>query len=204
MKLVFVWIPAELGLLERQVLLPIKLPVDWVKRMWQVKSYHLFIVFKSKKVWDSWMAPAGEEYPEMTYAATKNGWMEAKTVSNYFTRSFIRNIHPERPSVLICDRHTSYIGVGLIENARKENVVILKLPPYTNHVLQPMDLCVFRPLKLMWDEEIIKWQCRNYARKLPKSTFSFIISKIGKNISLNIVQNGLNKAEFSAFVAVLF
>jgi hypothetical protein len=55
--------------------------------------------------------------------------------------------------------------VGLIEKARKENVVILKLPPRTNHVLQPMDLCVFRPLKLLWDEEIIKWQRRNYARK---------------------------------------
>jgi hypothetical protein len=61
----------------------------------------------------------------------------------------------------MCDRHTSHIGVGLIENARKENVVILKLPPHTSHVLQPMDLCVFRPLKLKWDEEIIKCQRKN-------------------------------------------
>jgi hypothetical protein len=57
--------------------------------------------------------------------------------------------------------------VGLTENARHENV-ILKLPPHTSHVLQPMALCIFRPLKLMWDEEIIKWQRKRYARKLPK------------------------------------
>jgi hypothetical protein len=62
--------------------------------------------------------------------------------------------------------------VGLIESARKENGVILTLPPHTSHVLQPMDLCVFRPLKLTWDEEIIEWQRGNYARKLPKSMFS--------------------------------
>jgi len=100
---------------------------------------------------------------------------------------------------LICDGHTPHIGVGLIENARKENVVILKLPPHTRHVLQPMDLSVFRPLKLMWDEEVIKWQRRNYARKLPKSTFSSIISKIWKNISQNIIQIGFQKAEIFFF-----
>ena len=84
------------------------------------------------------MAPAGEEYYEMTYAATENGRMEAETFSNYFTRSFIRNIHPEMPAVLICDCHAYHICVGLTENARKENV-ILKFPPHASHVIQPMD-----------------------------------------------------------------
>jgi cytidine deaminase len=62
-----------------------------------------------------------------------------------------------------------------------------------------MDLCDFRPLKLMWAEEIIKWQRRNYARKLPKSEFSSIISKIWKNISPNIIQNGFKKAGIFPF-----
>jgi len=130
--------------------------------------------------------------------------MEAETFSNYVMKSFIGNIYPERPAVWICDGHVSHIGVELLENARKENVVILKLPPHTSHVLQPMGLTVFRPLKLKWDEEIIKWQHRNYARKLPKSTFSSIISKIWKNISPNIIQNGFQKVRISPFVTVLF
>ena len=86
-------------------------------------------------------------------------------------KSFIGNIYLERPAVLICDGHASHIGVRLIENARKENVAILKLPLHTSHVLQPVELTVFRPLKLKWDEEIIKWQHRNYARKLPNQHF---------------------------------
>jgi hypothetical protein len=56
----------------------------------------------------------------------------------------------------------------------------------------------------MWPEEIIKWQSRNYARKLPKSTFSSIISKIWKNVSPIIIQNGLQKSKFSPFVMILF
>jgi hypothetical protein len=135
------------------------------------------------------------------HAATKNDWMEAETFSNYFTKSFIGNIHPERPAVLICDGHTFHIGVGLNENARKENVIILKLPPHTSHVLQPIYLTVFRPLKLKRGEEIIKRQHRNHARNLPKSAFSSIILKIWKNIGPNMIQNSdSKKPEFSPFV----
>jgi hypothetical protein len=32
------------------------------------------IIFKSKNVWDSWMAPAGEEYPERTCCDQK--WLD--------------------------------------------------------------------------------------------------------------------------------
>jgi len=48
------------------------------------------ILFKGKNLWDSWMAAAGEEYPEIAYATTKNGWMEAETFSTYLIRSFIQ------------------------------------------------------------------------------------------------------------------
>jgi hypothetical protein len=34
------------------------------------------------------MAPVGEEYHGITYAATKSGWMAAETFSNCFTRNF--------------------------------------------------------------------------------------------------------------------
>jgi len=33
-----------------------------------------FFVFKLKNVWDSWMAQAGEEYPEMTFCNQK--WLD--------------------------------------------------------------------------------------------------------------------------------
>jgi hypothetical protein len=51
--------------------------------------------------------------------------------------------------------------VELIEKARKENL-ILKLPSHASHVLQPMNLGVYWPLELNWDEAIIKWQRKNH------------------------------------------
>jgi len=49
----------------------------------------------------------------------------------------------------------------LLENTRKE-IFILKFPPYASHVLQPMNLSVYRPLDLKWDQEIIKCQRGKY------------------------------------------
>lgn len=73
------------------------------------------------------MAAAGKQYPGITFTVIENGWMERETFNNYFTKNFIRNIHPEKPRVLIYDGHNSHIGVLLVEKARKENTVISKL-----------------------------------------------------------------------------
>jgi hypothetical protein len=75
------------------------------------------------------MSPVGEEYLRITYALNKNGWMAAESFSNCSARYFIQNIHSKMTSVLICEGHNSHIGVGLVEKARKESIVILKLPP---------------------------------------------------------------------------
>lgn len=82
----------------------------------------------------------------------KNRWMDTETFHNFF-----KNIHPDRLVVLIYDGHVWHISIGLIEKARQENVVILKLPPHISHILQTMDFNIFRPLKLLWNEELIKW-----------------------------------------------
>lgn len=157
------------------------------------------IVFRGKNVWDSWMSPDPTAFEGTTYAATKNGWMEAETFTNYFTKNFLQNIQAERPAVLIYDGHASHIGLPLVQKARDENITILKLPPHTSHVLQPLDLSVFRPMKIKWDEELIKWQRKNYGKKLPKSVFSTMIANIWKNLNPTIIKSGFEKGGIFPF-----
>lgn len=157
------------------------------------------IVFKGKNVWDSWMAPTSTGFDDITYAATKNGWMEAEVFTNYFTRNFLRNIHSKRPAVLIYDGHASHVGLPLVQKARDEGIIILKLPPHTSHILQPLDLSVFRPMKIKWDEELVKWQRKNYGKRLPKSDFSTIIATIWKNLKPEVIKKGFEKGGIFPF-----
>lgn len=157
------------------------------------------IVFKGKHVWDSWMAASNEEFTGMTYAATKNGWMELETFRNYFEKSFLNIIGAKRPVLLIYDGHSSHIDLKLVQKACEENVIILKLPPHTSHVLQPLDLCVFKSLKQRWDERLIKWQRNNYGTKLPKRIFSALIAQIWTETDPEIISNGFKKAGIVPF-----
>ncbi|XP_074026300.1 uncharacterized protein [Leptinotarsa decemlineata] len=156
------------------------------------------IVFKGKNIWDSWITNK-TEYPKMTYSATKNGWMETEMFTKYFENNFLQNIGKERPVILIYDAHTSHISIFLIEKAIANNIIIIKLPPYFSHLLQPMDLCVFKSLKVAWDVELTKWQRQNYGTKLPKAVFSTIISKIWSEAGPALLIKGYEKGGIYPF-----
>ncbi|XP_055623549.1 uncharacterized protein LOC129766978 [Toxorhynchites rutilus septentrionalis] len=157
------------------------------------------IIFKGKSIWNSWMAKSDEEFVGMTYAATANGWMENGTFSNYFQRSFLPAIGNGRPAALIYDGHVSHISLNIVEMALKENIVILKLPPHTSHLPQPMDLAVFKPFKLKYDNAIIKWQRKNYGVKISKQQFSTIISRIWHELDPQMIRSGFKKAGIFPF-----
>ncbi|XP_072392464.1 uncharacterized protein [Diabrotica undecimpunctata] len=112
---------------------------------------------------------------------------------------FLLNIPNERPVVLIFDGHSSHTSIALRETALREDIIILKLPPRTSHLLKPVDLAVFKPLKQMYDEALIKWQRRNYGTKLPKSIFSSIISQVWKELTSKHIRSGFSKAGIYPF-----
>ena len=57
---------------------------------------------------------------------------------------FLENIPLSRPVVLIHDGHASHVSVELNELARANNIHLLFLPAHTSHILQPLDLGVFK------------------------------------------------------------
>jgi len=80
------------------------------------------------------------------------GWQQKPSVNAL--QETIQNIHPKTTGVLICDGHNSNIGVGLFEKARKQNIVILKLPPccqcslFSNKIPIIWNFCIYRWLAI--------------------------------------------------------
>lgn len=157
------------------------------------------IIFKGKNVWDSWTAKSSEEFPGISYAASHNGWMETTIFQNYFRNVFLKVIPETRPVVLIYDGHSSHTSLKLVEDALENQVIILKLPSHTSHLLQPMDLTVFKPLKMSYDKAVIAWQRKHYGIKMPKSVFSSIISRVWKDLDRTILQSGFRKSGIYPF-----
>lgn len=152
------------------------------------------IIFKGKNVWDQWVAPPATEFPNTTYAATSNGWMESTVFKNYFEKSFIKQLPENRPVLVIYDGHATHLSVDVIKTAIENQITILKLPPHTSHLLQPLDLSVFKSLKTRWDAKLVEWQRKNVGVKIPKCIFSKLIGEIWTDTKPEIIINGFVKA----------
>ncbi|ODQ68871.1 hypothetical protein LIPSTDRAFT_7335 [Lipomyces starkeyi NRRL Y-11557] len=49
--------------------------------------------------------------------------------------------------LLICDGHDSHISGSFIAHCLQNRITLLILPPHTSHLLQPLDVAIFGPLK---------------------------------------------------------
>ena len=52
-----------------------------------------------------------------------------------------------RPVLLVQDGHSSHVSVDQIELAQANDIYLLCLPAHTTHILQPLDVGVFKSFK---------------------------------------------------------
>ena len=87
-----------------------------------------------------------EAMPNTLFAKSDNGWINGDILMLWF-KFFLRNIPPARPVLLIMHGHGSHVSIDLIELARSNGVDLLCLPSHTTHILQPLDVGVFKSFK---------------------------------------------------------
>jgi len=49
--------------------------------------------------------------------------------------------------LLLCDGHDSHVSADFVSFYIHHRINLLLLPPYSSHILQPLDVGVFSPLK---------------------------------------------------------
>ena len=83
------------------------------------------------------------------FSVSDSGWMEAANFTQWFEKMFV-HFTARAPVVLIFDGHHSHISIELITTARSNSVHLLCLPPHSTHLLQPLDVGIFGPVKATW------------------------------------------------------
>ena len=72
----------------------------------------------------------------------------------------VSNVHeddsPVTTCILVLDGHGSHITIDVIEFA-KLSVYLLCLPSHTSHILQPLDVSVFKPFKSFSPRLVATW-----------------------------------------------
>ena len=138
--------------------------------------YPPFVVFTGKNLYDVWMSggPKGA-----LYGTSENGWMDTNLFASWFKQGFIKwTAGLPRPLLLIYDGHMSHISLEVVDVAIKNQVHLLCLPPHCSHLLQPLDVGVFKPLKDQWRKLVKDWYKESRMKTIDKGQFSKLLAKL--------------------------
>ena len=88
-------------------------------------------------------------------------------VANVFYPWCIKN-QIELPVILYVDGHSSHITKPLSDFCVDHKIELVALFPNATHIMQPMDVSLFRSLKISWKDAVRKWRIDNDGAFLTK------------------------------------
>jgi len=136
------------------------------------------VIFDAKKLCHSWTRG---EVPGTSYGLSDKGWITTDLFLGWLTEHFLKHAVSARPLLLLLDGHSTHYNHELIQTAREKGVIMLCLPPHTTHQAQPLDCCVFSPLKLQWRTVCHEFIQKNPGCVITKFNFNSLFSKAWLN-----------------------
>ena len=90
--------------------------------------------------------------------ANSSGWM-TEDCFLLLLKHFRKQItcSPEKPKLVTMDNHISHMGYSVVMYAKQEGLILQTFPPHTSHAIQPLDRCVYGPLKRFLREAHDRW-----------------------------------------------
>lgn len=147
------------------------------------------IIFKRMRM-DSSLgigAPAGS-----LVEVSETGYINSELFLKWF-KHFVAHVRSskEEKVLLVLDGHTTHSkNLKVINLARENGVLLLQLPGHTNHRLQPLDVSVFKPFQLYYDEAVTKWHRTNPAPVRQCHVSSLLAEAYVKIATMSNAMNG--------------
>jgi hypothetical protein len=108
-----------------------------------------FIILKGEKVTSSWIPTVALDL-NWHFGASQKGWTSNALGFEWLVRVFdpvSREKSQNRTRLLICDGHDSHVSAKFVAHCIEHDICLFLLLPHSSHLLQPLDVGVFSPLK---------------------------------------------------------
>jgi hypothetical protein len=112
-----------------------------------------FFIFNAKNHDASWYH---DIQPDWRIGLSENGWT-TNEVGLAWLKHFIKHTEGHRVGshiLLIIDGHESHKSLAFQDLCDEHKIITLCMPPHSSHILQPLDVGCFAPLKQAYKKEI--------------------------------------------------
>ncbi|RAL61074.1 hypothetical protein DID88_010415 [Monilinia fructigena] len=112
------------------------------------KALSPMVIFKAQNTNSAWIP---KDTPQSwQFSTSTNGWASNSHGLEWLKRVFepeSKKVSGDRPRLLIMDGHSSHITGSFIAFCIEKDIDLLILPPHCSHLLQPLDIAVYGPMK---------------------------------------------------------
>lgn len=148
-----------------------------------------YVVYKSTNLYDLWTEnePVG-----CAYNRTKSWWLDGSCFLDWFQKIVIPYCRRyEGKKVIIGDNLATHLSPVVIKLAEENNTAFVFLPPNSTHLTQPLDVAVFRAMKIKWRLvlEAMKNKLATRNQTFDKKYFPYLLRKTMLALQENIAKN---------------
>ena len=145
------------------------------------------VVYKAKSVYQGWTGGP----PGTFFMSTEIGWFNGRTFSLWFTESFVPSVAGKDGLIyLFGDNLGSHFNADLIRLAKENNIYFCMLPPNATHLLQPLDVAVFGPMKDLWRKVLREYRVESRCcGDIPKEVFPRLLKVLWESMQSTIGVN---------------
>ena len=148
--------------------------------MWNAEGDMLLphVVYKSVHLYDTWVKGGPKD---ARFKTTQSSWFDEVTFEDCFFLCSTQIKETRWEKVLIGGNLSSHLNNRFIEACNKHNITLVCLFPNGTHLLQPLDVAYFAPLKNAWRALLFDWRKSAAGRQygtLPKEQFAGLLKKL--------------------------
>ena len=148
-----------------------------------------YIVYKATNIYDTWTfgGPQGARYNR-----TKSGWFDLQCFEDWFhsiALPYLKKLPGKK--MLIGDNLSSHLSASIVEKCEENEIAFCFLPANSTHLLQPLDVAFFSPLKKAWRTILENWK-KGPGRKqatVAKDNFPQLLKQLTEKIKANANSN---------------
>lgn len=149
------------------------------------------VVYKASNLYENWCVggPTGTVYKN-----SPSGWFDANLFEIWFCQILLPHIQrtrePGKRVVVVGDNLASHFAPNVIRVALEHDIYLTPFPPNATHLMQPLDVAVFAPMKKKWRMILDAWRKETrYPGSIPKEQFPLLLNRLWSQIQPNVQQN---------------